>query len=252
MSAAARAAIAFLLLSAPPAFAGDDAVSGFSGSLTLTSDYRFRGLSQDARQVTPQGELDWSGSHGWFAGTFLSKVDFQDHEDTSLELDVFGGKHFDLDDDTGLDLTAYYYGYPNHHPRTGSPRYSTFETNAKFSRQWGAATLNAGASWSPNFLGNGEAWDLETSVSYSATSWLSIVGHLGRQWERRWNGLAEGGFPYVYGDIGLTATHKTWTLDLRYAATTLSRGECALTAGGRNWCEGGFILTLSYAFGSRA
>jgi uncharacterized protein (TIGR02001 family) len=248
---ASSAGLAIALLCGDAGLSGASAKSAFSGSLTLTSDYRFRGVSQNAGQIAPQGELDWSGVHGWSAGAFLSKVDFQDHEDTSLELDVFGGKHFDLDDDTGLDLTAYYYGYPDHHPRTGSPRYSTFEANLKLSRQWGAATLNAGASWSPNFLGNGEAWDLETGVSYGATFWLSLVGHLGCQWERRWNGLAESGFPYVYGDIGLTATHKTWTLDLRYATTTLSRAECALTEGGRNWCEGGFILTLSYGIGSR-
>ncbi len=219
--------------------------SGLSASLTLTSDYRFRGLSQDAGQITPQAELDWNGPYGWSMGGFASKVDFRDHENTSLELDVFAGKEFDLGWGE-LGLNAYYYAYPNHHPGAGSPHYSTFETSAKLSRTWRTLVATAAVSWSPNFLANGQSWDLEFGVSHELNPWLTLAGHFGRQWESRWDPVRGSGFPYAYGDIGVTARYREWSFDLRYVATSLARQQCLSAVGGRDWCEGGLILAATY------
>lgn len=248
MSVARPTAYLLLLVSTGLAALKAAAQTEFSGTVTVTSDYRFRGLSQDARLITPQAELDWNGRDGWSAGLFAAKVDFQDHENTSLEVDLFGGKHFTIDE-TDLALITYYYAYPNHQPGPGSPRYSTIETNAKFSRQWDAIGLSAAIAWSPNFLANGEAWDVEIGASYTVTPWLTVGGHLGQQWEERWNRLPGSGFPYGYGDVGLTANADAWSLDLRYNATTLSSTQCLMAIGGANWCESGFVVSLSYAFG---
>jgi hypothetical protein len=148
-----------------------------------------------------------------------------------------------------LDLNAFYYGYPDHDPRPGSPRYSTFEGNAKLSRQWNDLTLSGSLSWSPNFLGNGQSWDAEIGLSRTILPWLSASSHFGRQWEARWSSVPSSGFPYAYGDAGLTATSGPWSFDVRYSASSLSRPQCLLVIGGRNWCEAGAILTLSYAIG---
>lgn len=223
-----------------------DAHGEISGTLTLSSDYRFRGLSQDARSVTPQAELDWSDADGWSLGAFVSKVDFQDHEHTSIELDAFGGKHMDWGA-ISLDLNAFYYSYPNHDPRPGSPRYSTFEANAKLSRRWRRCTVDGALSWSPDFLANGESWDSESGLSCDLSAWLIFSGHLGAQWEKRWNGPAAAGFPYRYADLGATISRGPWTVDLRYETTTLSPSQCLRAVGSRDWCTDTMIATVRYA-----
>lgn len=220
-----------------------------SGSLTLTSDDRFRGLSQDARAITPQAELDWSGSDGWSAGAFASKVDFEDHEHTSVEVDLLAGKHFAF----GLmevDLNAYYYAYPDHDPSRGRPSYSTLEGSGKVGRQWRAFRVSGTVAWSPNFLANGQSWDAELGASYQISAWLSMSTHAGQQREKMWDSRSVSGFPYTYGDVGLTATAEKWSFDLRYTLTSLSRLQCLTAIGGAKWCQGGFVLSLSYAMGN--
>jgi uncharacterized protein (TIGR02001 family) len=239
---------AFIILLAADSAAAAETENSLSGTLTLTSDYRFRGISQDDGQITPQAELDWSGPDGWSAGAFASKVDFNDRENTSFELDLFGGRRIELGWGV-LDLEAIYYGYPDHHPSKGSRTYSSWELSGKLTHDWDAWSGSLAISWSPDFVGNGAAWDVEAGAARDITSWLAVSGHAGRQWIDRWDRLAHIGFPYSYADIGATATRGRFSLDLRYEVTTLSKTQCLLTEGAPDWCNGGFVLTLTYALG---
>lgn len=55
-------------LFAPLAFAG------VSGSIVLTSDYRFRGITLSDGLPALQLDLDWSAPRGWYAGAFASNA----------------------------------------------------------------------------------------------------------------------------------------------------------------------------------
>lgn len=220
-----------------------------SGSLSLTSDYRLRGVSQNERHAAPQGELDWNGPDGWSAGLLASKVNFEDRENTSVETDVFAGKHFDLRE-LGVDLTVFYYGYPDHRPRAGSPRYSMVEPSIKIGRQWSAAEASLMLAWSPDFFGGtGSAWDVEAESSYALAGWLSISTHTGRQWVAHWDHLAASGLPYDYVDLGVMAQAGKVTFDLRFEATDLSRRECAVSQGGPTLCSPGIVASVRYSLG---
>lgn len=59
-----------------------------SGSVTFTSDYVFRGLSQTNGNAAVQGSLDWSQDM-FYAGVWGSNVDFGGDE--SVELDLYAG-----------------------------------------------------------------------------------------------------------------------------------------------------------------
>lgn len=245
-----RASQAFALLSAAsvlirvPASAAD-----FSGLISLTSDYRLRGVSQNDGAITPQLELDWNSTDDWTAGLIASRVNFKDGENTSLELDGFVNRHLELDD-AGLDFAVTYFGYPDHRPRIASPRYSMLELSGKASGEWKGLSLSAFAAWSPDFFGEaGPAWDVEGSLSYPIASWLTASAHLGRQWARDWDRTAGSGFPYSYGDFGLTASNARFAIDLRYVATDLSRSECLISQGAIEWCGANVTLTLRYTFG---
>jgi uncharacterized protein (TIGR02001 family) len=66
-----------------------------SGSVGLSSDYFYRGISQNNHQVAPSLNLEVEAS-GWYLGTFASSVDFG--TDTQYEYDLYGGYDMQLTD----------------------------------------------------------------------------------------------------------------------------------------------------------
>jgi len=226
-----------------------DENTGLSGTLTLTSDYRIRGVSQNNRELTPEGEIDWNGENGWSLAARAFKVNFEDHQHTSLELDFLAGRQFVLDGTTLL-VQATYYAYPNHSRAGGAPRYSLFEVAGTASRTWGPWTPSVFVAWSPDYFGEtGNAEYVALGLAYQFNDWLSVSADAGEQWIAQFDGAPRSGFPYTNWDFGLTATRHAFSLDVRYAATSLSQDQCLRTQGGSHWCEADVIATLSYAIG---
>ena len=105
-----------------PALAGSGlllgaAVAGaeISGNVALTTDYKFRGISQSDESPAIQGGFDYEDESGFYIGTWGSSVDFDSNDgfDGSLELDVylgFGGSFGDSG--LGYDIGFIYYDYP--------------------------------------------------------------------------------------------------------------------------------------------
>ena len=89
-----------------------------TGNMTITTDYRFRGISQTFGQgfftVGPaiQGGIDYSHSSGVYLGNWNSSLSGNQFPNgSSIEMDFYGGwKH--SWDDFGLDIGTIYYAYP--------------------------------------------------------------------------------------------------------------------------------------------
>lgn len=100
-----------LLLASGVAAAADNA---FSANIGLTSDYRFRGVSQSAQDPALQGGVDFAHGGGLYLGAWGSTIDFDAgpglDPDASLEVDLYGGykwKGGGLDWDAGFIHYAY-------------------------------------------------------------------------------------------------------------------------------------------------
>lgn len=108
--------IAALSVSSLTAHAAD-----FSGTIGLSTDYFWRGISQNNHSLAPS--IDLAVEHeGWYVGTWASPVDFG--TETDYEYDLYGGYDKQLTDkllvgggflqynyDSGLDkVTEYYVG----------------------------------------------------------------------------------------------------------------------------------------------
>jgi uncharacterized protein (TIGR02001 family) len=268
------AALAALAASSTVAFADDDSPWGsLSAYVAVQSDYRFRGLSQNDKDPSPEASVNWSGPEGFYAGTWLAKVNFQaatgdglgtsysDH--TSLETDFYAGKHTDLWG-TDLNLEAYLYAYPDHNIATnitGSHYHDTyFEMIGQLSHPFGPVSLTATAAYSPNFFGQtGTGWYIEGTAAYTVNDWLSFSANLGHQWVSRVDSLTipnsydgedpfiySSGLPYTHWDIGATFTYKQFALDVRYVDTNLSSVQCYWTQGAKNLCDATVMATLTY------
>jgi len=102
----------------PAIVTGDELVGGFqiSGNVALTTDYRFRGISQSDEDFAVQGGFDAEFGPGFYVGIWGSSVDFDtngDGYDGSLELDYYGGWSSSIGDtDFGIDVGYIYYDYP--------------------------------------------------------------------------------------------------------------------------------------------
>lgn len=84
-----------------------------TGNLSLTSDYRFRGISQTYKLPAVQGGLDYAHNSGVYLGTWLSNVSGNSYNNgAGLEMDLYGGYKFALSQDLTLDLGALAYVYP--------------------------------------------------------------------------------------------------------------------------------------------
>ncbi len=185
-----------------PAMADDAPTFALTGYVDVTSDYKFRGISQNDRDPSPQGSLNLTGPYGFYVGTWASTVDFDPSGSTNpnFELDIYGGKHTDL---WGVDwnIEPYYYSYPSAFIAPGTPKPDYFELINQLSKPFGPVTLTATWAWSPNLAFNGGTGNyVAGTASYAINDWLSISGNLGHQWAQ--SAKFVGSSDYTYGDIG--------------------------------------------------
>ena len=68
-------------LGSTQALAADD--FEISGNIALTSDYRFRGISQSNEDPAVQGGFDVSFEPGFYLGTWASSIDFDNNDNAT-------------------------------------------------------------------------------------------------------------------------------------------------------------------------
>ena len=239
------ASLAGLVAVTAPSFAQDAPPWALSGALTVTSDYRFRGISQNDRSFAPQGTLNVTGPEGFYIGAWASQVDFDptNSGNPHVELDIYGGKHTDL---WGVDwnIEPYYYAYPSANT-LGTATADYFELINQFTKAFGPLTLTGTWAYSPTFsLGGGTGNYLAGLASYTINDWLSISGNVGHQWVQ--NAKYNGSRDYTYADIGVSASYKGFVLDVRYSGTDLNTAACGFYMGTTHACAGDVIATLTY------
>ena len=240
----ATALLAGVAISTSTAYADDAPAAPAWGTLSayvaVTSDYRFRGISQNDREISPQGSLNWSGPEGFYAGTWLSKVNWGiPNNNPSFEMDLYAGKHTDLGG-TDLNIEAYYYSYPDYNPY-GGPAASYYETIVQLSHAFGPLTLTATGANSPEWsLKGGTGWYAEGTAAYTVCDWLSVSGNVGHQW------VAAAPTDYTHYDIGATATWKSWTLDARYVGNDIKTADAGFWIGQPGSIKDGFVATLTF------
>jgi len=100
------------------AVTGAAAAGNISATVSLVSDYDFRGVTQTLNDWTPQLGLTWTADTGMYYGIWGSDVDFQEsgtsfagYDRPSTEIDAFVG--FSGENVVAYDLGLIYYAYPN-------------------------------------------------------------------------------------------------------------------------------------------
>ena len=97
-----------------------------SGNASLTSDYRFRGISQTQNAPAVQGGIDYNHKSGLYVGNWNSSVSSQLYTNgAGVESDLYAGFKKEVYKDITLDVGSMNYFYP----RATNGTSTNFDTN---------------------------------------------------------------------------------------------------------------------------
>lgn len=215
-----------------------------SGAATLTSDYRFRGVSQSDEGMAVQGGITISHESGFYVGAWGSNLaGWGTFGGANMELDLIAGYKFGVGEGT-LDTGLVWYMYPS-----GLDTTDFAELYAKLSGSVGSLGLTAGVAYAPKQEALGNAFpvgapadpgDKEDNLYLSGDATYGIGGapitlkaHIG--YSDGNPGLGPNGT-----SIAPTGTYFDWslgvdivpisglTLSAAYVDTDISEAEAAL------------------------
>ncbi len=102
-----------------------------TGNLGLTSDYRFRGVSQTQNAPAVQGGIDYAHSSGFYVGNWNSSVSSQVYTNgAGVESDLYAGYKKEIFKGITVDIGSYNYFYPR--ATTSAATGSNFDTYEAF------------------------------------------------------------------------------------------------------------------------
>jgi len=176
----------------------------FTGTVTATSDYNWRGVTQTSQDPALQGSVDYSMENGVYAGAWASNVDFGDCCDEEVEIDLYTG--FSGGETVTWDVGFVYYWYP------GADDLDFPEVYASVGYEWVEAKL----SYSSDFANYSEqAWYLEGNAAYELPANFGLEAHIGYS---TGDGIEEayGQDDYFDWSVGVTYALKNFNLALKY------------------------------------
>lgn len=184
--------------------------AGISSTITLTSDYDFRGVSQSARDPALQASFDYlDDSSGWYAGAWGSNVDFGDN--TDLQLNLYTGVTGKTDMGVGWNAGFIYRTFDEH-------RHDYPEIFAAFNYSYFQAKLSYANDYLGDFVpGHTSALNLSADADFPLpVASLSALAHVGHT-------VGSHGFEdYTDFFVGVKYKVEKFDLSLKYVDTDAS------------------------------
>lgn len=162
----------------------EEAKSPWAWAITVTTDYRFRGLSQTDVGPAFQPGLTYTTPVGIYIGTWASNVDFGPG-DPDYEVDTFVGYNVDATSWLNLDFMVTRYNYP----KAGSGNYNEYIGKATLGGHYTVLVAysndvykSSTDSW---YYQGGISWDLPHDFTVAATAGVSEFedGNVGRDYK---------------------------------------------------------------------
>ena len=203
-----------------------------TGNVAFVSDYMFRGISQTTNNAAIQGGLEWDTGAGFHFGAWGSSVNFNDGNNATTEVDLYGGYGGSIDN-FSYDVGFTFYWYPG---AAGASNYNLWEVYGKAGYDFGVATLTGYVAYTPdNFGATGDATYTSLYVGIPIVDTLSISGGVS-YWM-----LTQGFKEQTAWDVGATIKVYDWfDVDARYYDSDISfLGSLA---------DDKFVLKVSRAF----
>jgi uncharacterized protein (TIGR02001 family) len=165
---------------APAAAPAEEAASPLSFNVGLTSDYRYRGISQSRLKPAIQGGIDYALPAGFYIGAWASSIKWIKDAggNANAEIDLYGGYKGEITKDLTYDVGVLTYQYPSNELPT-----SANTTEIYGALTYGPATLKYSHSVS-NLFGFADSKNsgyLDLSATFDVGSGVQLIPHLGYQ-----------------------------------------------------------------------
>ena len=183
---------ATLALTALPSVSFAEDASPLSFNLSVTSDYRYRGISQTRLKPALQGGADYALPGGFYIGAWASTIKWIKDWDVKgpLELDLYGGYKGEIQKDFGYDVGLLQYAYVgNKLADVGGVFKNANTTEIYGALSYGPVTGKLSYALT-NLFGNynfatnektSGSWYFDLSGSFDLGSGFSVVPHVGYQ-----------------------------------------------------------------------
>jgi uncharacterized protein (TIGR02001 family) len=200
-----------VLLVLPALASGAD--GPWSATVSATTDYVFRGVSQTYDSAALQLGANYQSPTGWFAGAWASNVNPYPHAGASEELDLYTGVTRPIGPDFSTRLAYTHYSYVDD-PRPAHYDYDEFTLTAAYLDRL-AATL----SYQPDsslystlgFVRHRPMGGLELTGRWPLRDDLAVFAGAGYYDLQRLFGVS-----YWAGDVGLAYVYKQATVELSH------------------------------------
>lgn len=219
-----------------------------SYNAALTSDYRYRGISQTRLQPALQGGVDYVDSHsGLYAGAWASTIKWTRDAggSGSVELDIYGGKRGQLATEISYDVGVLTYVYADNGLKR-VPGFANADTTEVYAQLgYGPTTLKYSHAVTNlfGFVDSKNSGYLDLSANLDAGSGYTINLHAGRQKVR--NSSASD---YTDWKVGVTKDFGVASVQLAAIGTNASKAAYASPANGKFTGRNAMQLTLSKTF----
>jgi uncharacterized protein (TIGR02001 family) len=183
-------------LSSLPVVVHAEDANPLSFNVSLTSDYRYRGISQSRLKPALQGGADYALPNGFYVGTWGSTISWikdagtiagVDTGSAPVEIDLYGGYKGEIQKDFSYDVGLLQYWYPGNKLSNIAANANTLEVYGALT--FGPATLKYSHSLT-NLFGTVDSKGsgyLDLSATFDAGNGFSITPHIGHQKVKHWS-----------------------------------------------------------------
>jgi uncharacterized protein (TIGR02001 family) len=190
-----------------------DGTRVINGSIGVTSDFVYRGLSLTRGKPTAQASLDVEFPHEFYVGGFIAGADPNRGPSPNVEVDFWAGRYWRLANEFSFDLRLSQYTYPDDPRRVNYNRSEVTGTVGYRNR------LYLAAIYSPNTRALGSSpgyddqgiWAVEVSARHAFNDRYSLSGGLGHY---DLEGVYHDSFNYW--NATLTAAFSPFEIQLAY------------------------------------
>lgn len=257
---------AFAQTSAPAAEPAAVVTPGpFTANLTLTNDYRYRGISQSNFRPAIQGGFDYAHSSGFYLGNWNSSISWisdsasaaGNNASAPIEMDFYGGYKHEWSKGFTADVGILQYYYPTTNLSAFAANPNTTEIYAAQNFTFDAVTGYLKFSWAASTLfgtanSTGSNYT-DLTVNYDTGVWgLALNAHVGYQYvagQILGGGMSNSSL-YSYTDwkLGVTKDFGSgFAGSMAYVGTNAKDGSY-VNPQMQNLGKGGFLISLTKTF----
>lgn len=194
-----------------------------SFNAALSSDYRYRGISQSRLQPALSAGADYvNNPSGFYAGTWLSTIKWisdTNNGSSKVELDLYAGKRGDIAEGVGYDVGVLSYVYPSNGL---NPSANTTEVYGQVGM--GPATLKYSHALTNlfGFVDSKNSGYLDAIANIDIAEGTQLNLHAGHQTVK---GKGNGMFSYTDWKVGVTKDFGIVSASLAVVGTNAQTGS---------------------------